>query len=102
VRVFSYEDIIGCGMINSLRSYIRKILEESFQSHSFEPVLGDVVKNVNPGCKHFGSQGVVVRIEVLPQDSGKTITYKVVNQGKNFSPGSFLTKTLDQLAPLGE
>jgi len=89
-------------MMNSLRSYIRKILEESFQSHSFEPVLGDTVENVNPGCKHFGSQGVVVRIEVLPQDSGKTVTYKVANQGKNFTPGSFLTKTLDQLAPLGE
>lgn len=88
--------------MKALRSYIQQILGESFQSHSFEPVVGDGVKNINPGCKHFGSTGVVVRIEVLPEDSGKTITYKVTNQGKSFRPGSILTKTLDQLAPLGE
>jgi hypothetical protein len=89
-------------MMNILRKYIRNIIRESFQSHSFEPIVGDGVKNINPGCKHFGSEGTVVRIEVLPEESGKTITYKVINQGKSFSPGSILTKTLDQLAPLGE
>jgi len=88
--------------MKALRSYIRQILGESFQSHSFEPVLGDSVENINPGCKHFGSRGIVVRVEALPEESGKTITYKVINQGKSFSPGSILTKTLDQLAPLGE
>jgi hypothetical protein len=88
--------------MKALRSYVRRILEESFQSHSFEPILGDNVENINPGCKHFGSQGIVIRVEALPEESGKTITYKVVNQGKSFSPGSILTKTLDQLAPLGE
>ncbi len=88
--------------MKALRSYIRKILEESFQSHSFEPIVGDSVENINPGCKHFGSHGVVIRVEALPEESGKTITYKVANQGKSFSPGSILTKTLDQLAPLGE
>ena len=43
-----------------------------------------------------------VELVELPEESGKTITYKVTNQGKSFRPGSILTKTLDQLAPLGE
>jgi hypothetical protein len=87
-------------MMNILRKYVRNIIRESFQSHSFEPVIGDDVENINPGCKHFGSKGTVIRVEVLPKESGKTITYKVINQGKFFNPGSILTKTLDQLAPL--
>lgn len=74
-------------------------LNESFTSHSFEPAVGDEVINTNPGCKHFGSEGIVIGITDLPEDSGKVISYQCTNNGDNFSVGDVLEKTMDQLAP---
>ncbi len=82
-----------------LRSYIRSLLRETFISHSFEPVVGDAVVNTNPGCKHFGSRGVVLQVTDLPNDQGKIIQYKVLNNGKNFNVNDILEKTMDQLGP---
>ncbi len=82
-----------------LRAYIRSLLRESFVSHSFEPVTGDAVVNTNPGCKHFGSEGVVIQVADLPHDQGKIIRYEVLNDGENFTVGDVLEKTLDQLGP---
>ena len=83
-----------------IRKYIRFLIEDTFQSHTFEPAVGDQVQNTNKNCKHFGSEGVVVSIDDLPSESGKTITYKVANDGDSYYSGMELTKTLDQLAPL--
>ena len=82
-----------------LRNYIRKILGESYVSHSYEPKCGDRVMNVNPGCKHYGSEGVVMNIDELPNGMGKVITYVVTNTGSTYNPGKTLIKTMDQLAP---
>lgn len=73
----------------------------TFQSHTWEPSLGDSVVNTNPGCKHKGSEGIVVDIIDLPQDAGKTVTYCCTNAGDNWYKGDFLTKTMDQLSPMG-
>lgn len=73
----------------------------TYQSHTWEPVLGDSVVNTNPGCKHKGSEGIVVDIADLPKDAGKTVTYCCTNSGDNWYKGDFLTKTMDQLSPLG-
>ena len=75
-------------------------LHEGFVSHSYEPVIGDNVKNNNPGCIHYGSEGVIEDIEDLPDDVGKTITYRVTNDGENYENGDMLTKTMDQLISL--
>jgi len=80
----------------SLRSIIREVL----QSHTLEPVVGDYVENINPGCKHFGSEGVVVDIKQLPRDMGTITCYKCTNSGENWSRGDVLEKSLDQLAIL--
>jgi len=85
-------------MSKVLKSYIREILSETFQSHTFEPALGDPVVNVNPNCKHYQSHGKVLDIKDLDGDAGKVIVYQVDNAGPNFSPGDVLEKTLDQLA----
>jgi len=64
---------------------------------------GDVCKNINPDCKHFGSEGIVVKIFDINQKNGeenrigKAVEYKVSNDGINFKKGDTLTKTLDQL-----
>ena len=86
-------------IMDTLRLYIRKILGESFVSHSFEPKVGDRVMNVNPGCVHYGSEGVVMNVDHLPSRVGKVITYVVTNNGQNYKPGKTLIKTMDQLAP---
>ena len=84
-----------------LRQFTRKVLAEMFQSHTVEPSEGDLVRNVNPGCKHFNSVGKVLSTQNLPDDTGKIIVYVVTNSGDNFSPGDVLKKTLDQLTPAG-
>lgn len=83
-----------------LRNYVRQILQEEYQSHTFEPRLGDPVINVNKNCKHYGSEGVVKDISDLSDDVGKVIVYIVTNDGDEYSIGDVLEKTMDQLAPL--
>ena len=82
-----------------LREFIRRVLLESFVSHSFEPVNGDNVINTNPDCTHYGSEGVVVLVKSLPEDMGKAVSHKCTNNGPTWNPGDILTKTMDQLGP---
>ena len=72
---------------------------ESYQSHTFEPKLGDMVKNVNKGCKHYKSKGKVVSVNSLPDGKGKSVTYRCTNSGKSWVHSESLTKTLDQMSP---
>ena len=88
-------------MKKTLRDYAKYILRENnYVSHSFEPVSGDKVKNINPGCKHYGSEGIVVKVVELPKDMGKGIAYKCTNDGSCWSTGDVLYKTMDQLGPV--
>lgn len=83
-----------------LRTYIRELLIESFQSHSLEPAVGDPVMNVNPNCRHRGSEGIVLAVEDLPSDQGRTVSYRCTNDGPTWDIGDVLIKTLDQLIPM--
>ena len=80
-----------------IRKYIRSILGESFLSHTYEPTVGDAVVNTNPKCKHYQSAGVVVSINDLSGDTGKTIVYRATNDGEDWTEGDLLEKTMDQL-----
>ena len=73
--------------------------EENFVSHSFEPIVGDKIINNNPNCKHYGSEGIVLSINSLADDVGKTVDYQCTNNGDNWASGDVLVKTMDQLAP---
>jgi len=59
--------------------------------------LGDIVKNKNKSCPHYGSMGVVSKILDLPDMIGKLVTYRVTNNGPTYKAGDVLTKTGDQL-----
>ena len=85
--------------MKDLRRLIRQVLAEDYQSHTFEPVVGDIVANDNPNCKHRGSVGEVISIQPLAGDQGKTASYECLNAGENWEVGDILTKTLDQLVP---
>lgn len=82
----------------SYTSRLKKdMLSELFQSHTNEPVVGDFVENVNPGCNHFGSKGFVINIDSLPEDAGTVASYLCTNSGNAWASGDVLTKSLDQL-----
>jgi hypothetical protein len=87
-------------IIASFKRKIRNIVKEEFQSHTFEPTIGDEVRNTNKNCKHYGSEGVVISVEDLPRDLGKTARYVCTNSGRNWRSGQVLEKTMDQLSPL--
>lgn len=76
---------------------LRLLIREALQSHTLEPVVGDYVLNINPGCKHYGSEGTVVKVKQLPKDMGTVACYRCSNDGSNWSKGDILTKSLDQL-----
>lgn len=73
---------------------------ETYQSHSREPKPGDRVQNVNPGCIHYGSKGVAIRVDSLTKGRGTTCSYRTINSGDEWVKGDVLCKTLDQLAPM--
>jgi hypothetical protein len=77
---------------------------KTFQSHTNEPSIGDKVVNVNPGCMHKGSEGIVSDVTDLPHDAGKTVTYVCTNAGPSWVIGDTLEKTMDQMSlyPYGE
>jgi hypothetical protein len=58
---------------------------------------GDIVRNINTSCKHFGSQGIVEEVEPLPDDMGHIVSYRTTNNGKTWDSGQVLKKTADQL-----
>ena len=58
---------------------------------------GDIVRNKNKNCRHYGSVGIIVGISDLMDDLGQVATYKVMNNGPTYKQGDVLSKTLDQL-----
>jgi hypothetical protein len=70
---------------------------DHLMSHTDEPSKGERIKNINPGCAHFGSEGIVQSVSSLPEDKGMVVAYIVTNNGDTYSEGDTLEKTLDQL-----
>ena len=72
-------------------------VEEELYQGDYTFGTGDVVKNINPDCEHYGSLGIVKKIMDLPNGIGKVAVYTVGNNGPTYKPGMTLTKTVDQL-----
>jgi hypothetical protein len=70
---------------------------DSFTSHYNEPIMGSLVRNVNPGCIHYGSEGIAVKLKDLGHGMGTAVGYLCTNSGDNWSVGDLLYKTLDQI-----
>ena len=68
-------------------------------SHTYEPQIGDKIKNTNPNCKHYLSEGTVLSVDSLEGGKGKTALYLVENDGPTYVQGQTLCKTMDQLSP---
>ena len=76
---------------------VESIIKNSYLDHVYEPSIGDVVINTNPGCKHKGSIGKIKAINNLPDDAGITAVYVTKNDGPTWSAGDELEKTIVQL-----
>jgi len=74
-------------------------LDKEMANHGYTFGTGDIIKNTNPKCKHFGSQGIVKSVQDL-EGIGKVAIYTVTNTGDTYKPGDSLTKTIDQLEPI--
>ena len=58
--------------------------------------LGDMVKDVNPTCPHYGAMGKVTSM------NPKSVVFIVKNKGENYKPGDVLEKTHDQMEKMNE
>jgi hypothetical protein len=81
-------------------------MEESEASYMFK--VGDKVRNINPSCKHYGSEGIVkeildlgIKVEGQSQgvleDVGYAVVYECTNKGMTWEKGDLLGKTEIQL-----
>jgi len=64
--------------------------------------VGDKVRNINPYCKHYGSEGEVKEIRDLPEDMGYAVIYECSNDGPSWIKGDMLGKTEIQLQKISE
>ena len=109
-------DGYNSGEFNVYYNFLKNELNSSYNNQSFfikdissdrtEVIISnnidpDIVNNVNPQCNHFGSMGIVQKLITLPNEMGTLVKYMVTNHGGTYTPGMMLTKTMDQLAPVG-
>jgi len=73
-------------------------LREFHKAQSFMINPGDKVKNINTSCTHYGSEGVVEKLEPLPDNMGNVVVYKTTNSGPSWDKGDILKKTEVQLS----
>ena len=97
--IMDYSDIVKAHKYKK-RTGLQIKLIKGFQSHTDMPKVGDKVKNTNPGCVHYKSEGVVTGIKDVPGGKGKTISYRCTNDGSKWKRGDTLDKTPDQLSPM--
>jgi hypothetical protein len=84
-------------MFNQEDDYSEASEDEGMEDEEDEYENGSMVRNINPSCDHYGSEGVVESVEELPNRMGKVVKYKVTNDGPTYKKGDILTKTKDQL-----
>lgn len=88
-------------MFNKEESQAQEMINHLMDHHCMFNV-GDKVRNINPMCKHYGSEGEVKEIRELPQDMGYGVIYECSNEGSTWSKGEMLGKTEVQLKKISE
>ncbi len=96
------------GLINNYMTFegaFKRLIQEKTHTNIVANELkkGDVVKNINPQCKHSGTEGVVTKIKKNKGKGGicgKTVFYKVKDDPKHKGKfnGKEIEKTEIQLA----
>jgi hypothetical protein len=73
---------------------LKEMIKQELSEYTYGS--GDIVKDVNPTCPHYGAQGKVKSV------GPKSVVFVVMNKGKNFKPGMELEKSHDQMKKIGE
>jgi len=84
----------GLPMKKEMFSKINKMIKQELKEYTYG--VGDVVKDVNPSCPHYGAEGKVKSV------SPRSVVFIVKNKGDNFKPGQELEKTHDQMKKTNE
>ena len=94
VKDFASTKHKGLPMKKEILNKLKEMIKQELSEYTYG--VGDVVKDVNPTCPHFGAQGKVKSV------NPKSVIFIVKNKGKNFKPGMELEKSHDQMKKMKE
>ena len=94
VKKFASTKHKGLPMKKEILGKLKEMIKQELSEYTYG--VGDVVKDVNPTCPHFGAQGKVKSV------GPRSVVFIVKNKGKNFKPGMELEKSHDQMKKIGE
>ena len=94
VKDFASTKHKGLPMKKEILGKLKEMIKQELSEYTYG--VGDVVKDVNPTCPHFGAQGKVKSV------NPKSVVFVVMNKGKNFKPGQELEKSHDQMKKMNE
>jgi hypothetical protein len=94
VKDFASTKHKGLPMKKEILGKLKEMIKQELSEYTYGS--GDIVKDVNPTCPHYGAQGKVKSV------GPKSVVFVVMNKGKNFKPGMELEKSHDQMKKIGE
>ena len=94
VKKFASTKHKGLPMKKEIMGKLKEMIKQELSEYTYG--VGDVVKDVNPTCPHYGAQGKVKSV------SPRSVVFIVKNKGDNFKPGQELEKTHDQMKKIAE
>jgi len=94
VKKFASTKHKGLPMKKEILGKLKELIKQELSEYTYG--TGDVVKDVNPTCPHYGAEGKVKSV------NPKSVVFVVMNKGKNFKPGMELEKSHDQMKKIGE
>ena len=94
VKKFASTKHKGLPMKKEILGKLKELIKQELSEYTYG--VGDVVKDVNPSCLHYGAVGKVK--EVNP----KYVKFVVMNNGDKFKKGQTLEKSHDQMKKMKE
>ena len=94
VKKFASTKHKGLPMKKEILGKLKEMIRQELSEYTYGS--GDIVKDVNPTCPHFGAEGKVKSV------NPKSVVFVVTNKGDNFEPGMELEKSHDQMKKIGE
>ena len=94
VKKFASTKHKGLPMKKEVLKKLKEMIRQELSEYTYGS--GDIVKDVNPSCPHYGAMGKVKSV------GPKSVVFVVMNKGKNFKPGMELEKSHDQMKKMNE
>ena len=85
VKKFASTKHKGLPMKKEVLKKLKEMIRQELSEYTYGS--GDIVKDVNPTCPHYGAMGKVKSV------NPRSVVFVVMNKGKNFKPGMKLEKS---------